>query len=254
MSSASERPTVTHWRPGPIFVVAVLTVLAMLIALGTWQVQRLAWKEALLERIAERIAAPPLSLAQAEAQWAQQGEIEYVPVEVSGRFDHDGEQHFLATHQGQSGWYVYTPLELRDGRALIVNRGFIPYDRKEPATREWEEPEGIVSFTALARDPLAEKPSWIVPDNAPADNLWYWKDFAAMREAMGLAADATVPFFVDIRSYGADSGIRVPVPGVTQVDLPNNHLQYAVTWYGLAAALAVVAGFMFFRSPNRKEW
>ena len=242
-------PGAARRRPGPIFVVLALFTFAVLIGLGTWQVERLQWKEALLARIAERVAAEPLPPAELEALWASEGDVEYVPVTLSGTFDHGAEQHFLATHQGRSGWYVYTPLSLSDGRSVIVNRGFVPYDMKETGERPWREPQGEVAFTALARNPLDEKPGFIVPDNAPADNLWYWKDHAAMGEAMGLAADETLPFFVDIRAY-EDEAVDYPVPGVTQIALPNNHLQYAVTWYGLAAALAGVAGFMFLRRPE----
>lgn len=245
----ADRPAEASRRPGPLLALCVLAAMAVLVSLGTWQVQRLQWKEALLARIEDRLDAEPAALEEIERVWNETGDVEYRPVRVSGTFDHAAEQHFLATHQGQSGWYVYTPLQLPDGRSLIVNRGFVPYDLKDPAARDWQEPAGTVEFTALARDPLFEKPGWIVPDNAPADNLWYWKDFDAMRRAMGLDSEATLPFFVDIRSVESKSN-PLPVPGVTRVRLPNNHLQYAVTWYGLALALAAVAGFMFFRKPD----
>lgn len=236
-------------RPGPLVIAIVFVAFAVLCALGTWQVQRLQWKEGLIAKIESRIAAQPLTLDGLEAVWAEEGDVEYTPVQLSGRFLYGREQHFLATHEGQSGWYVYTPLELEDGRHLIVNRGFVPYDMKDPVERNWTEPEGDVAFTALARDPLYEKPGWVVPDNAPGDNLWYWKDYPAMREAMGLDADSTLPFFADVRAYEGDVP-PLPVPGVTRISLPNNHLQYAITWYGLAGALAAVFGFMFLRKPE----
>jgi surfeit locus 1 family protein len=231
-----------------ILLVLVAAAFAVLIALGTWQVNRLQWKEALIATIEARVASPERPLADIEALWAEERDVEYVPVTVSGRFDHAREQHFLATFQGQSGWYVYTPLALADGRTVIVNRGFVPYDRKDPASRDWSEPAGVLSLTGLARNPLSEKPGFVVPDNAPESNVWYWKDFEAMRMAMGLRDTALVPFFVDVVNSGTSAAW--PAPGVTQVSLPNNHLQYAITWYGLAAALAGVAGFMFFRRPE----
>jgi surfeit locus 1 family protein len=240
-------------RPGALFVILVLGALAVLLALGTWQVQRLQWKENLLATIEARIAAEPADLAEIEAAWAETGDVEYLPVRLSGTFEHDSAQYFLATHEGQSGWYVYTPLRLEEGRTIIVNRGFIPYDMKDAAARDWQEPEGEVTFTALARNPLYEKPGWIVPDNNPAGNVWYWKDYPAMRGAMGLDEETTLPFFADIGAYEGVRAQRFPVPGVTRVTLPNNHLQYAITWYGLAAALAGVAGFMFFRRPEADQ-
>ncbi|WP_245451336.1 SURF1 family protein [Georhizobium profundi] len=254
MTANADTPIVVRERrrPGPIFLVVILAAFGALIALGTWQVERLQWKEALLATIEQRIVAEPMALPEAEALFAAEQDVEYVPIRLSGTFDHASEQHFLATHQGQSGWYVYTPLTLEDGRSIIVNRGFVPYDMKNIADRPWQEPTGIVGFDALARNPLFEKPGFVVPDNAPADNLWYWKDFEAMREAMGLQTESLVPFFADIRTYDAPVN-SYPIPGVTQVALPNNHLQYAVTWYGLAAALAGVVGFMFLRRPQDSD-
>ena len=116
-------------------VILGLAGIAVLIGLGTWQVNRLAWKEALLAAIDERIHSAPRTLAEVELQFTQFGDVDYEPVAVSGTFDHGGEQHFLATYEGQSGFYVYTPLALADGRSIFVNRGFVPYDDKDPVTR-----------------------------------------------------------------------------------------------------------------------
>ena len=220
-------------------LVATLIGVGILLSLGTWQVQRLAWKEALLAAIEERVRSEPVPLAEMERRFADGGEVEYRPVRLEGRFLHERERHFFATFRGQSGFYVYTPLRLADGRHAFVNRGFVPYDRKDAATRPEGQVEGTVEITGLARDPLAEKPSFIVPDNDPAQNIFYWKDLEAMAVTTGLPTDETlVPFFVDAGDAPNPGGL--PVGGVTLIDLPNNHLQYAITWYGLAAALAGV--------------
>ena len=135
---------------------------------------------------------------------------------------------------------------LDDGRAIFVNRGFVPYDRKDPATRAEGQISGLVEIAGLARDPLWEKPSFIVPDNEPGKNVFYWKDIAAMSATAALPGGVEiVPFFVDAGGEPNPGGL--PVGGVTLIDLPNNHLQYAVTWYGLAAALVGVALFRFRR-------
>ncbi|GGB07931.1 SURF1-like protein [Brucella endophytica] len=222
-----------------------LTAFCVLIALGTWQVERLKWKEALLATIAERVASVPRPLAEIEALYAKTGDVEYWPVTVTGRFQHQGERHFFATHHGQSGFYVYTPLEINDGRAVLVNRGFVPYDRKDAATRTEGQVAADVTISGLARNPLAQKPSSLVPDNDPAKNMFYWKDWAAMAQTAGLDPSRTVPFFIDADTAPNPGGL--PVGGVTIIDLPNNHLQYAVTWYGLAAALAGVVGVWVWR-------
>jgi surfeit locus 1 family protein len=221
-----------------------LAVLAMLISLGTWQVNRLAWKEDLIRDIETRTQAAPIAFA----NWltAKAGE-DYWPVTVSGQFRHDGERHFFATHNGQSGYFVYTPLETAPGTFVFVNRGFVPFDRKNPATRTDGQIAGPVTITGLARSVLAGKPSQLVPDNDPAKNQFYWKDLAAMSTSAGLAKNAKVERgFIDAdQSATPVSGL--PQGGVTLIELPNNHLQYAVTWYGLAATLAVIWSVLAFR-------
>jgi surfeit locus 1 family protein len=233
------------------FGLAALLAFAVLISLGTWQVQRLHWKEALLASIAERTASAPQPLAAIERRYAETGDVEYWPVTVTGTFLHDRERHFLATWNGQSGFYVYTPLHLADGRAVLINRGFVPYDLKDQAKRLAGLVSGAVTVTGLARNPLAAKPSFILPENDPAGNIFYWKDRDAMAATAGLAigAENLVPFFIDAGAGAAPGGW--PVGGVTIVDLPNSHLQYAITWYGLAAALAMVTASWFWRERRQ---
>jgi surfeit locus 1 family protein len=232
--------------------ISALAGFAVLVALGTWQLQRLQWKEALIATIGERVAALPAPLAQVEAQFARTADIEYQPVTVSGTLRHDSERHFFATWQGQSGFFVYTPLRLDDGRFVFVNRGFVPYDRKDPMTRQQGLIGGEITLTGLARAALDEKPSAIVPDNQPETNIFYWKDIETMAASAGLPAAAdVVPFFVDAGDAPTPGGL--PIGGVTIIDLPNNHLQYAMTWYGLAAALlaVLVAWFGVARTGGR---
>lgn len=223
-----------------------LIVFAVLIGLGTWQVQRLQWKEGLLATIEARVASAPLPLGEVEALYRSTGDVDYMPVTATGRFHHGGERHFLATWKGQSGFFVYTPFELDDGRIVFVNRGFVPYDLKNPARRQAGQIEGEVTLTGLARNPLSGKPSWILPNNDPAGNVFYWKDRDAMARSAGLrSAVAILPFFIDADATPNPGGL--PIGGVTLIDMPNNHLQYAVTWYGLAAALVGVLVAWFWR-------
>lgn len=217
-----------------------LVLLSMLVGLGTWQMQRLAWKEALIASVDHRIKSPARPLPVLERQFAETGDVDYWPVETTGRLLNDHESHFLATWKGQSGFFVYAPLELLDGRVLFVNRGFVPFDRKDPATRAEGQVGEQVTVKGLARNPLAEKPSSLVPDNEPAKNVFYWKDLAAMAASAGVPGDRLVPFFVDAGDAPNPGGL--PIGGVTLIDFPNNHLQYAFTWYGLAAALLAVLG------------
>lgn len=222
-----------------------LPVLILLLVLGTWQVQRLHWKEGLLERIEQRINSAPEPLAEIEALYLQGGDVDYRPTEVAGSFLHEGERHYLATWQGQSGFFVHTPLVLADGRYIFVNRGFVPYDRKESESRREGQVSGGVQIGGLARTAPEEKPSFIVPENNPAKNIFYWKDLDAMARSAGLPEADVYPFYIDADDTPNPGGL--PVGGVTRINLPNNHLQYAVTWYGLAFALVCVLGYWFVR-------
>ena len=229
--------------------ILVLIALAILISLGTWQVERLHWKEGLLADIAERQVAAPVPLADIEAMAAASGDIEYRKVTATGRYVNNKERHFFATWRGQTGYYIYTPLELADGRALFVNRGFVPFENKEPEMRMQGQLTDQQTVTGLARQKLPGKPSWVVPDNDVAKNIFYWKDLDVMAESVGLDKARVIPFFVDADSTPNPAGL--PIGGVTQVDLPNDHLQYAFTWYGLAAVLIIVVAISWFRKGSK---
>lgn len=227
-------------------LIASLIALIILLGLGTWQVERLQWKEALIASTQERIHEPPLPLAEMEKIYREKGSVEYLPVTVSGTFMHQGERHFLATYEGKPGFNVYTPLMLEDGRFVLVNRGFVPYEKKDPQTRLDGQLDGPVTITGLARDPLSAKPGYFLPDNDVAKNIFYWKDWSAMAESADIPSlDDAVPFFIDADNKPNFGGL--PVGGVTIIDFPNNHLQYAVTWYGLALALIGVVGSWLWR-------
>jgi surfeit locus 1 family protein len=244
MSGAVVSPR-SGWGTG-ILIVLIVAALAVLVGLGTWQVRRLHWKEGLLAAIDQRIHSQPIDLAEAERRFAQTGDVDYWPVTVAGRLVNADERHFFTTWESTSGYNVYTPLQLDDGRYLFVNRGFVPFDQKEPATRPQGQVEGRVEITGLARNPVPGKPSWIVPENDPAKNIFYWKDLSTMAATSGLPASAEVlPFFLDAGPAPNPGGL--PIGGVTIVALPNSHLQYAMTWYGLAAGLLAVSGLWFWR-------
>jgi surfeit locus 1 family protein len=181
-----------------------------------------------------------------EKLYKEKGTVEYLPVTVSGTFMHQGERHFLSTYEGAAGYNVYTPLMLEDGRFVLVNRGFVPYEKKDPATRADGQLDGPVSITGLARDPLLAKPGFFLPNNDIAKNIFFWKDWAAMAESADLPdINQVVPFFIDADNKPNPGGL--PIGGVTIIEFPNNHLQYAVTWYGLALALLGVVGTWLWR-------
>ncbi len=232
-----SRP-LTRGRIAAILVLGVVA-LGILLSLGTWQVERLHWKQGLIATIDARIHAPPVDVSEVARRAAAGEDIDYVPASASGRFLHAGERYFLATHEGAAGWHVLTPLVLGDGSVVFVNRGFVPYERKDPATRADGNPDGVVSVTGLARTAPDAKPNPFVPDNDPAKNAFFWRSVPDMAEGLELPAGARLlPFIVDAGE--GQAGPDAPIGGTTVIDIPNSHLEYAITWYSLALALFVI--------------
>ncbi len=249
VDSNTNLPVPKPAKMGLATFVVLAIVLVILLVLGTWQVQRLAWKEALLADITSRLAMPAAPLADILALQAAGTDIEYRPVFVDGVFDHTRERHFLATQDGQPGFHVYTPLILADGQVLFVNRGFVPLQMERPETRSAGNPAGPVHIVGLARQKLEAKPSAMVPDNDPSGNMFFWKDLDAMAQSAHYPVSRVLQIFVDADKT-PNPGFY-PQGGVTIIDLPNNHLQYAVTWYGLAVALVVIAFILWWRGRQK---
>lgn len=223
-------------------ILTALGALAVLVSLGVWQLERLRWKEALIATVEASVHAAPVPLAGIENDRAAGSNIDYRPVVAVGRFLHAYERAFLTTLDGQSGWNIFTPLLLDDGRtAVFVNRGFVPYARKDPATRAAGQMEGKLIVNGLARAAPTEKSGYFIPDNAPAKNQFFWRSLPDMTAGVVLPAGAAfVPFYIDEGPGPAIDGW--PVGGTTIIDIPNDHLQYAITWFGLAAVLAGMLG------------
>lgn len=252
---ATSSRTVPISRRGHFWFAVFSCVLGMAIltSLGLWQVERLQWKESLLATINSRIHGAPVPLAQIEAVQASGGDVDYRPVEVTGTFDHTGERFFLASRDGQPGWHVYTPLLISgEPKAIFVNRGFVPYEAKDPATRQPGQVSGEQVILGLARSQTPAKPGWFLPANDTSKNTFFWRDVSDMSAGLAVPEGVSVlPFFVDAGEGEAPGGF--PVGGVTVVDIPNDHLQYAITWFGLDLVLAVMFVGFLVRSRKRNR-
>lgn len=242
-------------RGGPrsLFWPTVMTLLALpiLIGLGVWQLERLAWKDHLIASIADGLRKTPAPLEQPADAWKALARLEYVPVSVRGRFRHADERHLFATADGVMGWHVYTPLETEGGHVVLVNRGFVPDQLKDPAKRPAGQVADAVTVTGLLRQPGVR--GWFEPEPDRVRNVWYWRDLDALAASLpaDVPRDRILPFFVDAAAEPANPG-GWPKGGVTRLDIPNRHLEYALTWFGLAATLvAVFAAYAWprFRGP-----
>lgn len=225
--------------------IATLIAFAILVALGTWQMQRLAWKEHLLAQISERTTATPQGLDEALASRPE--DPEYLHVTATGRFLHDKEQYLWSPDPAAGpGYHVYTPLLLPAGDVLWVNRGYVPDAQKAPETRTEGQLAGDVTVTGLLRKPAV--PTTFTPDNESYKRVYYWRSLDDMQAAaFGAEGPRPRPYFVEADASPAVPG-GLPRGGVTMVTLPNRHLEYALTWYGLAGTLlAVYAAFAITR-------
>lgn len=231
---------------GKLALIVVLAALgcAVLFALGTWQLHRRAWKLDLIQRIETRVHAPPVA-APGPAEWPAitAADHEYRRVRVTGTFLHDRETLVLASTELGGGSWVLTPLRTAEGFTVLVNRGFVPPERRDPATRQSSTIAGETTITGLLR--LSEPGGNLLRANDPAANRWYARDVAAIAAARGLGPVA--PYFID-----ADKASTVPdgpVGGLTVLSFHNNHLVYAVTWYTLALMLAGATAYLL-----RDQW
>jgi surfeit locus 1 family protein len=205
-----------------LLLAAGLAFAAGFVALGAWQLERRAWKLDLIERVERRVDAPPVPAPRPEARITRDN-AEYLRVTATGRFLHDRETRTQAVTDYGAGYWLLTPLATTGGLTLLVNRGFVPQDRRAPIAR----PEGVVTVTGLLR--LTEPGGGFLRTNDPAGDRWYSRDVPAIARARRL--ERVAPYFVDA---GAAPGDGFPKGGLTQVRFRNQHLQYALTWFALA--------------------
>ena len=226
--------SLTRFRPQFWPTVFTVPVLVLLLGLSSWQIQRLFWKRDLIAQRQAALAATPTA---APRGLEEARGMEFRHVTDEGVFLHDKEIFLGATSEaGRNGYQVLTPLQEARGRIVFVNRGFIPSELKDPAKRSAGQVAGSVRVTGLLRLPPAKKPVWFLPDNRPDLNYWFWVDLPAMAAADQI--DRVAPFYIDADATPNPGGW--PKGGVTRLELPNNHLQYAITWFSLAVALIVV--------------
>jgi len=215
---------------------ATLVGVVFLIGLGVWQLKRLAWKEGLIAAVSARTHADPTP-APPPSQWAalKPADYEYRRVAVKGVYDYSHQEFIFRALEdprgryGGVGYYVMTPLKLADGETIIVDRGFVPDALKAAADKG---PRGEVEVVGLMRS--SERRNLFTPPDDPAHHQFYTRDVAGLARAMQLGVHA--PFVIDAEA-GPDP---LPQGGETRLVFDNNHLGYAFTWFGLAAALTAV--------------
>ena len=213
---------------------AWLLVIAALLALGTWQVQRRAWKLDLIERVEARIHAAPVAAPRTATD-----DDAYRRVIARGTYLRERETFVQASTVRGPGWWVMTPMRSPDGTIIMINRGFMPARAASPP------PAGTASVTGLLR--VSEPGGGFLRDNDPARDRWYSRDVAAIAAKRGLGRAA--PYFIDADASANAAG--QPVGGLTVIKFANSHLVYALTWYTLAIMAA--AGFLYWLRVDSVE-
>jgi surfeit locus 1 family protein len=236
------------FRPTLWPTVFTVPALIVLLGLGTWQVQRLYEKrEQIAERTVRTTAAPvALPAAGTPLSAVVLADLDFRHGAATGVFLHEREMYLAArTMEGSVGYQIVTPLQEADGSVVLVNRGWVPEAAKDPAKRPQGQVGGSVTVDGAIRAPGLQH--WLQPDNEPARNIWFWSDLQAMAAHADIAPERMVPVFLEAGPAPNPGG--VPIGGQTKVNLPNDHLQYAITWYALAAGLAVIY-VLYHRQPR----
>jgi surfeit locus 1 family protein len=206
--------------------------LIALIALGSWQIHRLYWKDTLIERLQERAQADPVALP----VWIDDLEaFEFRRVAVTGEFLHDKEYYVVnRSLNGKHGLNIVTLFKRADGGGyVLVNRGWVPFEKREPKTRPEGQITGGVTIEGIVR--LAKGPNLFTPDNEPHNNTWFYIDPSSMTASAGLPP---VQRYYILAANASPGGF--PVGHQWRIDIKNDHLQYAITWFALAIGLLVI--------------
>lgn len=234
------------FRPMLVPTLMALAILPVLVGLGSWQVSRLHWKEALIATIEARLAAEPVPLP-SQAEWKQLdlASWEYRRVKMRGHFAPDIEFHyFTQADDGTPGYAVISPFYLDEGGVVLVDRGYVPVDRKEPASRPDGQVAAPMTLTAILRAPQPR--GTFDGEDELQKNVWFVRDPAKMAASRGIAEAA--PFLANLQNPAAPGGW--PLPRGATVQLRNTHLQYAIIWYGLALVFLPI--YLIYHINNRR--
>ncbi len=224
-----------YFRPLLWPTIISLPALIILIMLGSWQVQRLAEKTTLIADFTARTAAVPIPLPLGEIDL---GTLQFQRVFARGKFRHDQEIYLNGrTYEGNAGFHVVTPFVTLEGTEILVNRGWVPESYREPSSRPFSIKAEETVLNGIIRRP--QRKGYFVPENEPQRGFWFTMkpdEIAAYLQA----DDMIVGYYVDAVREG--EVITLPIAAVIRIDVPNAHLNYALTWYGLALALLGVYG------------
>ena len=225
-----------RFRPFLWLTIVSLPALLVLVGLGSWQLQRLQWKNDLIASFESRAAAPPIAVPAADASLDDFGfdDVEFRRLALAGTFQHDKEVFLTGrTYEGNAGFHIVTPFQLDDGRIILINRGWVSEDYRDPAKRGFSQMTGPVTVAGILRRPGVK--GYFVPENEPDNGFWFTLVPSQINAHLGLGAQAIGQFYAD--AVRTSDVVTLPIAAKTKLNLRNAHLSYAMTWYGIALAL-----------------
>lgn len=213
-----------------------LVCFGVTVFLGFWQLHRLEWKTGLIANIENSLKSEAR-----EYKAKQQYDGEFIKVVTRGIYDHEKELHFGSYYADEWGYKLVTPLQMEDGNTVYINRGWVPQKFKTHKNIKVRRPKGNVEVVGLIRK--ANLKSWFTPTNDSKKNYWFWYDIEAMNKFTGFVGQNLV--IEEIRNSGQGEGnVKAandfPLAIEPEVKLRNDHLQYAVTWFGMSLAIIVI--------------
>ena len=250
----------TSGSGGRLLLIATMVGLVILVSLGTWQLYRLQWKLDLIEKRQDALTANPVTLNDIDAGIEHGFDVDWLKVTATGHFRHDLERHVYQLRDGKIGWRVITPFIVPGQFVTLTDTGFVPDDKKQRASRGSsadKSPERTITGYVRTNPEAA---GTFTPANDVAANRWYSIDIMALADTMPedigyVAPDrfaVILPVLLQLAPEAADPDATLPIVDPVDVKMRNNHLQYAVTWYGLAVVLVVIS-VLFHRSRNQRK-
>ena len=228
----------------PLFWLTLVTVpsLLTLVALGTWQLQRMQWKNDLISSFELRSSAPAVSPPN-KNQLSE--DSEFIRLEMVGKFQHEQEIYLTGrTYEGNAGFHVVTPFLLLDGRTILVNRGWVAESYRDRSTREFSLTKGEITVDAILRFP--GRKGYFVPENDPNNGFWFTLVPKQIVDYTGVSRPVITDYYAD--ALRTSKVVTLPIGAKTELNLRNAHLSYAMTWYGIALALLGVYGAFHYQA------
>ena len=221
-----------YFKPSVWLTIFAFPSFLILIMLGSWQVQRLGWKSDLISNYNNNFQQAPITVNEL---LKQRQKNKYRRTIINGQYDHSNEIKIIGkTYEGNAGFHIITPFILENNEIIYINRGWVPKKYADKKTRKFSLLEENVKVVGLVR--LPQKKGYFVPENEPENGFWFTIIPEELNRHLNIIGENE--FYID--ELNIDEKLKLPIPANGKVQVPNNHLQYAITWYSLALGLLIV--------------